>query len=221
MTSDYLQLSDWLSAVKTTPHKTAMFNTEVSSAPSHTFLQSPVTSHEAERHHLISSSLWLDDSGCQSLSSAYVLPPASSSFYGHSAVTPPPTCLLSTSGWNSYYGNLHGDWLIHGSLSWGRGSSSEQRECVNCGTGSTPLWRRNAAGRHLCNTCCLQQETSNRPLLRAKRRATVTPRKGTQCVNCWTETTTLWRRNATGQPVCNACGLYYKLHQVLQTTANY
>merc|ERR1711990_663750 len=25
---------------------------------------------------------------------------------------------------------------------------------------------------------------------------------------------TLWRRNANGDPVCNACGLYYKLHGV-------
>jgi hypothetical protein len=26
--------------------------------------------------------------------------------------------------------------------------------------------------------------------------------------------TTLWRRNHNGEPVCNACGLYYKLHNV-------
>lgn len=26
--------------------------------------------------------------------------------------------------------------------------------------------------------------------------------------------TSLWRRNAHGEPVCNACGLYYKLHGV-------
>ncbi|XP_017259844.1 erythroid transcription factor-like isoform X1 [Kryptolebias marmoratus] len=39
-------------------------------------------------------------------------------------------------------------------------------------------------------------------------------RRGTRCSNCGTETTTLWRRNAAGDPVCNACGLYYKLHQV-------
>ena len=39
-------------------------------------------------------------------------------------------------------------------------------------------------------------------------------RQGTQCSNCHTTTTTLWRRNGTGEPVCNACGLYYKLHGV-------
>ncbi|XP_069621399.1 trans-acting T-cell-specific transcription factor GATA-3 isoform X5 [Ranitomeya imitator] len=37
-------------------------------------------------------------------------------------------------------------------------------------------------------------------------------RAGTSCANCQTTTTTLWRRNANGDPVCNACGLYYKLH---------
>lgn len=36
----------------------------------------------------------------------------------------------------------------------------------------------------------------------------------TSCVNCATITTTMWRRDTEGQPVCNACGLYYKLHQV-------
>ena len=39
-------------------------------------------------------------------------------------------------------------------------------------------------------------------------------RAGTSCANCQTTTTTLWRRNANGDPVCNACGLYYKLHNV-------
>ena len=49
-------------------------------------------------------------------------------------------------------------------------------------------------------SCCLLQS--------AARRA------GTSCANCGTSTTTLWRRNQNGDPVCNACGLYYKLHNV-------
>lgn len=39
-------------------------------------------------------------------------------------------------------------------------------------------------------------------------------RAGLTCSNCKTATTTLWRRNNQGEPVCNACGLYYKLHNV-------
>lgn len=41
-------------------------------------------------------------------------------------------------------------------------------------------------------------------------------RIGLSCANCQTSTTTLWRRNAEGEPVCNACGLYTKLHGVSQ-----
>lgn len=32
------------------------------------------------------------------------------------------------------------------------------------------------------------------------------------CANCKTNKTSLWRRNNNGSPVCNACGLYAKLH---------
>ncbi|KAE9550231.1 hypothetical protein FO519_006551 [Halicephalobus sp. NKZ332] len=34
------------------------------------------------------------------------------------------------------------------------------------------------------------------------------------CSNCKGSSTTLWRRNHLGESVCNACGLYYKLHNV-------
>ena len=43
---------------------------------------------------------------------------------------------------------------------------------------------------------------------------TTSRREGTICANCKTTTTTLWRRNNNGEPVCNACGLYHKLHNV-------
>ncbi|TPX36640.1 hypothetical protein SmJEL517_g01329 [Synchytrium microbalum] len=36
------------------------------------------------------------------------------------------------------------------------------------------------------------------------------------CTNCHTTNTPLWRRNAQGEPLCNACGLFYKLHGVVR-----
>ncbi|KAG0301351.1 putative electron transfer flavoprotein subunit, partial [Dissophora globulifera] len=56
-------------------------------------------------------------------------------------------------------------------------------------------------GTHTCSGCPThnQQQTSRQHLV---------------CANCSTTTTPLWRRDSGGNTICNACGLYYKLHNV-------
>uniref|UniRef100_A0A1A9UF42 GATA-type domain-containing protein n=1 Tax=Glossina austeni TaxID=7395 RepID=A0A1A9UF42_GLOAU len=66
------------------------------------------------------------------------------------------------------------------------------------------------------NTTNNSNNTNEEHVSRAtsRRLQSASRRAGLACSNCLTTQTSLWRRNVNGEPVCNACGLYYKLHSV-------
>ncbi|KAJ7224567.1 hypothetical protein GGX14DRAFT_350375 [Mycena pura] len=97
-------------------------------------------------------------------------------------------------------------------------------ECSNCGATHTPLWRRGLNDELNCNACGLYCKLHKRPRPKTMRNSgtggegrgqsvrSETVDVMAQCYNCHTTATPLWRKDDEGKTVCNACGLYYKLH---------
>lgn len=63
------------------------------------------------------------------------------------------------------------------------------------------------------------KESNEKSSARSSKKKSVSPDSSNvniQCTNCHTRTTPLWRRNPKGEPLCNACGLFLKLHGVVR-----
>ncbi|XP_040568143.1 uncharacterized protein [Lepeophtheirus salmonis] len=154
-------------------------------------------------------------------SNFYQAPPSSSSLIPQHQSTPPSAPPPSGSHNDEIATRLHYN---------GEGFVQIDPQCMKCSAILGPgLWRRDGRTSPYCDNCANYAKmngirglssTSNRPSTSVNRRTSSAPsnkitsrRQGLVCANCATTKTTLWRRNNNGEPVCNACGLYYKLHR--------
>lgn len=121
----------------------------------------------------------------------------------------------------------------HGSLSRGHGSAASVSDIRNRGgdprtrkiprTTSTPNTVGMATGMFSIRTQTSPASPPESGFTSAAPSRPGSPRPGgenngvpTTCTNCFTQTTPLWRRNPEGHPLCNACGLFLKLHGVVR-----
>ncbi|KAG5896611.1 hypothetical protein JTB14_009523 [Gonioctena quinquepunctata] len=115
--------------------------------------------------------------------------------------------------------SIYGEWSAYASDQYGLNSAAQRSRPISAaaslsamaaepGHGGVPDYYKNYYGYNGVRTPVHTTEEKSNRRLSASRRA------GLTCTNCHTSTTSLWRRNTLGEPVCNACGLYYKLHNV-------
>ncbi|KHJ43490.1 GATA zinc finger [Trichuris suis] len=148
----------------------------------------------------------------------------SSTFNGHHAQGVPQAATSARiTRHNTYTEFMNTNSLLASAVNFTTAASNRAyQECVQCGATEASLWHRDeSTGCYFCHVCATiarstgattksltpTQKSNKKSLSSAKR-------QGLSCVNCQTTQTTLWRRNQDGDPVCNACGLYYKLHRV-------
>lgn len=100
--------------------------------------------------------------------------------------------------------------------------------CVECQTSFRPhLWGRESGKGPVCDQCSNGVEYNSEQEFDTTHHTTIfiqqhqekelgfdMSEENISCANCQATNTPLWRRDATGKTICNACGLYFKLHHV-------
>ncbi|CAG8463154.1 9965_t:CDS:2 [Ambispora gerdemannii] len=111
-----------------------------------------------------------------------------------------------TIGSSSARNTVRPPWLKRNAIKKATPSSPESSDTASTGTCPGDGHCDGTGGSRSCDGCpAYNQHQVNRQAL--------------SCANCGTNTTPLWRRDEAGNTICNACGLYFKLHNVHRPVA--
>lgn len=77
------------------------------------------------------------------------------------------------------------------------------------------LFQSNSNSRNMDNSI-VSATTASRTKKTQRKNSMSGQRERTRCSNCQTYNTPLWRKGPEGNPLCNACGLFLKLHGVMR-----
>lgn len=144
----------------------------------------------------------------------YANPNPSSSYFNQSASSSPRNSASQTTLKKEEINNLFRPPLS------GRRSSSQVNKTIHTEDGGIPLSSTTFGNSVRKNS--LARQVSSSSLTNYKRGSTssltdMQPKKPPLlCFNCKTQKTPLWRRDSHGNTLCNACGLFQKLHGTMR-----
>ncbi|KII64739.1 Transcription factor BCFI [Thelohanellus kitauei] len=103
---------------------------------------------------------------------------------------------------------------MNGGCTYINGKHNQGYICPTCKKVNDDPYYRQDFEIYVCRYCGGGLNNGQNQNINQSRKRVNCNKNDTRCSNCETTITSLWRRSNTGRVVCNACGLYFKIHGI-------